>query len=160
MQRCSTRKVGLLLGMLSLGAAACGDDFAPIRSGRYEAWYLTRSDNSTVKDLGSAAMEIDRDNEEMRLWDTDGSQITGAIRQVALDDPPTGCPTMYTQTELEILAVDLPSVEVAGVTFDSPHLVADCGGSIMLRDGRSDLSVSDCGPAGEGYPCGAFSRAD
>lgn len=126
-----TARCRWMAALLALSAlAACGDDVSLILDGTY----LLDRENSPYNPQFDGAVVFDRAAGSATFYACSTlKQCPAAERTKLVAVPATleadwgsGCPTNTSRTELEIVALDTPSLTLGQLTFVKPVLVASC----------------------------------
>jgi len=113
--------------------AAC-DDHARLSSGDYAA-VDARMDDTGAAPVGSLALDVEAGTAV--FTDAAHAELASTtLSSWARKDWPTGCPTNFTATHMEVADLGLASLQIGAVIIDTPVLVADCpdGTDVILRD--------------------------
>lgn len=139
----------ILLTLIGL-AAGCSDR-SEIEGGNYEAYEVSGHDSAEQAAILATQLNVDRDSDTATFTLDDGSQIVTSWTTRDRSDWPTGCPTNYSSTKMEILDLDEDVIMIQSLAFTSPVLVASCpGGStdvVLTEDvGSANLGGVPCDP--------------
>jgi hypothetical protein len=144
----STVSLALTLALPCL--AACSDR-SEIETGYYEAYDLQGHSEDRSQILATT-LNIDRDADTATFTLDDGTEITTSWTTAKRDDWPTGCPTNYSNTQMEVLFLDESPLVIASLELTDPVLIAGCPANstdvVLTEDDGSIL--------GQGYggvPC-------
>lgn len=140
-----------LLVLVALAAAtitACGRG-TEAEVGHYTASTLVAGDPGfgEWQEAPRLKLEIERAPDRLVLRDERGTMLVETTL-TARDEPFHGCPDNLSAADMEVLALGVAHLSVAGLELDAPILVADCGQS----DGEAPpLALRDAGEPGDGF---------
>lgn len=131
----------------ALTAGCSMDRWVEVRSGDY-----IPVDNESIYDSPATgmvdSMQIDRQNNTMKLVLTDGSIISSALSARPKEDWPSGCPANLGSTRMEVLDLDVNEIAIGDIVIDSPILVRNCPDDpervILREDGQIGGAGTAC----------------
>lgn len=137
----------ILFGLSSLCVmlTGCGEH-NEIEPGIYEAQEVRGHESTDEAVLLATTLDIDRTAATATFTLQDGSVITAGLRERPRSEWPTGCPSL--NTEMEVLALDLPTLTIASFELVDPVLIASCPADstevLLTEDGVSSYGGVPC----------------
>jgi hypothetical protein len=133
-----------LLGVLT----GCSlDRWAEVEAGEY----VQTSRQGISNQVGRGViqrMEVDRHNRQVTFFFEDGSEIDTSFVSKERADWPAGCPTNINMTHMEVLELEVDTLTIGSLSFETPILVRDCP-----RDPERVVLRSDGEMGGSGTAC-------
>ena len=133
--------------LLSVLTGCSLDRWAEVEAGEY----VQTSRQGVSNQVGRRViqrMEVDRRNHQVTFFFEDGSLIDTSFVSKEKADWPAGCPTNINMTHMEVLELEVDTLTIGSLSFETPILVRDCP-----RDPERVVIRSDGDIGGSGTAC-------
>lgn len=110
----------------------------------------TAGDKSLVDEGGRSkrfAINVENAKNQVTFIDAENQDITASFTRRAKRDWVFDCPMQYAGHDLEVVDLDVETLEFAGIVIERPVLLAGCRGhEVLLRSGplSEDLGATSC----------------